>query len=67
MADFGILTAREERLAIEIASGKTVPFAIFIQEAIADNGFTILAVEPHHAERIITLPSHHKDPFDRLQ
>ena len=57
-------------IAIKIGIGKyqlTVPFATFIQEAIADNGFTILAVEPHHAERIITLPSHHKDPFDRLQ
>jgi PIN domain nuclease of toxin-antitoxin system len=43
-----------------------VPFPQFVQEAITDNGFGILPVEPYHCERTIGLPFHHKDPFDRL-
>lgn len=44
----------------------SVPFSVFVQEAIFDNGFAVLPVEPHHCERTIFLPFHHKDPFDRL-
>jgi PIN domain nuclease of toxin-antitoxin system len=29
-------------------------------------GFRILPVEPKHTARLIGLPFHHKDPFDRL-
>ncbi len=43
-----------------------VPFDVFVQEAIFDNGFTILHIEPRHCDRLIKLPLHHKDPFDRL-
>jgi PIN domain nuclease of toxin-antitoxin system len=43
-----------------------VPFAAFVQEAIFDNGFTILPIEPRHCDRLIGLPPHHKDPFDRM-
>lgn len=46
-----------------ILSGK---YEDFIQEAIYDNGFTILPVEPKYTTAILTLPHHHKDPFDRL-
>lgn len=38
----------------------------FIQHAIVDNGFVILAVMPRHTSVLIGLPYHHKDPFDRL-
>jgi len=56
-------------VAIKLATQKPllqVPFATFIQEAIFDNGFAILPIEPQHCERITVLPFHHKDPFDRL-
>ena len=56
-------------VAIKIGTGKyslTVPFAQFVQEAIHDNGFSILPIEPRHTEQVITLPKHHNDPFDRL-
>ena len=43
-----------------------MPFAAFVQEAIFDNGFKILPIEPRHCDRLTTLPFHHKDPFDRL-
>lgn len=56
-------------LAIKISLGKyilTESYDEFIQHAIVDNGFGILAVEPRHTARLISLPHHHKDPFDRL-
>lgn len=56
-------------VAIKIGTQKPilqVPFGVFIQEAITDNGFTILPIEPHHCERLLLLPRHHKDPFDRM-
>ncbi len=56
-------------VAIKISTQKPVlqvPFAVFIQEAIFDNNFKILPIEPKHTAIVATLPFHHKDPFDRL-
>jgi PIN domain nuclease of toxin-antitoxin system len=56
-------------LAIKISIGKyvlTESYDEFIQHAIFDNGFAILPVEPKHTAALISLPFHHKDPFDRL-
>ena len=56
-------------LAIKISLGKYVlreNYDDFIQHAIFDNGFLILPVEPKHTAGLISLPYHHKDPFDRL-
>jgi PIN domain nuclease of toxin-antitoxin system len=56
-------------LAIKVSLGKyvlTETYDEFIQHAIHDNGFGILPVEPRHTAVLITLPYHHKDPFDRL-
>jgi PIN domain nuclease of toxin-antitoxin system len=30
------------------------------------NQFTMLAIEPRHTAQLLSLPFHHKDPFDRL-
>jgi len=43
-----------------------VSFETFIQEAIVNNSFEVLPVEPKHASALIGLTHHHKDPFDRL-
>ena len=43
-----------------------VPFATFVHEAIFDNGFRLLPVEPQHSAALIGLPFHHRDPFDRF-
>jgi PIN domain nuclease of toxin-antitoxin system len=54
-------------LAIKVALGKyqlTETFDEFVQHAIFDNGFTILAIEPRYMSSLITLPQHHRDPFD---
>src|SRR5712691_8514933 len=56
-------------LAIKISIGKytlTVPYTTFMQTAIQANNFRVLPIEPHHTVELLTLPFHHKDPFDRL-
>ena len=37
-----------------------------MDEAIDQNGFGYLHIEPKHTARLTSLPFHHKDPFDRL-
>jgi PIN domain nuclease of toxin-antitoxin system len=37
----------------------------FIDQRL-DEGFQILPIELHHMTPLITLPFHHRDPFDRL-
>lgn len=56
-------------IAIKLAIGKyslQVSFGVFVQEAIFDNGFSILSIEPRHTAELIAMPFHHRDPFDRL-
>lgn len=56
-------------IAIKLSIGKYAllePYEDFIQHAIFDNGFDILAVEPRHTAALVALPWPHKDPFDRL-
>ena len=56
-------------LAIKVSLGKyilTETYDEFIQHAIVDNGFAILPIETRHTSALISLPHHHKDPFDRL-
>jgi PIN domain nuclease of toxin-antitoxin system len=56
-------------LAIKVGLGRytlTESYDDFIQHSIFDNGFIILPVEPRHTVVLVTLPLHHKDPFDRL-
>ena len=38
----------------------------FIGLALNQYGFIILPIDPMHTARVIGLPFHHKDPFDRL-
>lgn len=37
-----------------------------VTDALADYGFTPLAVTVEHADAVRALPTHHRDPFDRL-
>ncbi len=41
-------------------------FPDLVQHYIYANGFELLAIEPEHLDQLVTLPFHHKDPFDRL-
>jgi PIN domain nuclease of toxin-antitoxin system len=56
-------------IAIKISIGKLVwhqPYEDFIDACLNKYGFTILPIDPKHTARVIGLPFHHKDPFDRL-
>lgn len=67
--DIEISPATYWEIAIKISLGKYAlpePYDVFIQREIATNDFRILPIEPMHTAVLITLPYHHRDPFDRL-
>jgi len=64
-----ISPASHWELAIKIGCGKytlPVPFKIFIERGIDDNGFLVLPIVPRHTAKLTNMPFHHRDPFDRL-
>ncbi|HYN83061.1 MAG TPA: type II toxin-antitoxin system VapC family toxin [Gemmatimonadaceae bacterium] len=56
-------------IAIKHSLGKLTlpaPAAKYVPQQIAKTGVTPLLIEHSHALRVAELPSHHRDPFDRL-
>jgi PIN domain nuclease of toxin-antitoxin system len=56
-------------IGIKVAIGKlklAKPFREWTDFAVADFGLVILPIELAHVERQMTLPHHHRDPFDRM-
>jgi PIN domain nuclease of toxin-antitoxin system len=56
-------------LAIKVGQGKialSIPYRQWMATAITDLKLDILPITVEHAERQSTLPTYHKDPFDRL-
>jgi PIN domain nuclease of toxin-antitoxin system len=56
-------------MAIKVGLGKLTlsePFETLIPEQLSINGIQILDINVSHAAKIINLPFHHRDPFDRL-
>ncbi|MEM6314399.1 MAG: type II toxin-antitoxin system VapC family toxin [Planctomycetota bacterium] len=41
-------------------------FVAFWEAGLVGGGFGVLPFELDHAERLSTLPLHHRDPFDRM-
>ncbi len=55
-------------ISIKLSLGK-LELSITPEELIAQvgiNGFELLPVTPEHTLRLMALPMHHKDPFDRM-
>ena len=55
-------------IAIKVSSGKLelrLPFEEFLDE-IGKRDFEILQIENEHLKKLVFLPFHHKDPFDRV-
>lgn len=52
-------------IAIKTALGRLRPLRS-VAEAVADSGFEELPVRLRHAEALRSLPSRHRDPFDRM-
>jgi PIN domain nuclease of toxin-antitoxin system len=56
-------------IAIKVSLGKLrllEPFDAYMHRVIHNNGLVILPISLDHAQTLITLPFHHRDPFDRL-
>lgn len=56
-------------IAIKISVRKYAlaqPYEDFMRDAIDRNGFHYLPIEPRYTAALISLPYHHRDPFDRL-
>lgn len=67
--DLLLSAASSWEIAIKYSLGKLMlpaPPAKYVPEQIARTGVTPLPVEHSHALRVAELPSHHRDPFDRL-
>lgn len=61
-----VSTASYLEIAIKASQGKIAANLAEIRSAVAESGFDELSVTGSHAEMLVTLPWHHKDPFDRL-
>jgi len=56
-------------IAIKVGLGKlslAESLGVMIPRELARNGVAILPITIAHADRISTMPFHHRDPFDRL-
>jgi PIN domain nuclease of toxin-antitoxin system len=64
---FSVASAWE--IAIKTSLGKlslTAPFHQLIPGQLRANGIELLPIRPEHLDGVITLPFHHRDPFDRI-
>ena len=53
-------------IAIKASLGQIEADPFAIQAAIEPSGFTELPITGKHAAQVAKLPSHHRDPFDRM-
>jgi PIN domain nuclease of toxin-antitoxin system len=56
-------------VAIKFALGKLklpAPYLEIFPHQLEMNGFDLLPITPVHCATLLTLPFHHRDPFDRL-
>ena len=56
-------------IAIKISLGRyrlNNTFEMFWTSAIQQHAMTVLPIEVTHLARLVSMPFHHKDPFDRL-
>jgi PIN domain nuclease of toxin-antitoxin system len=56
-------------IAIKVSIGKWTlnrPYEEFTDLGLRQYGFQVLPILPTHTARLLGLPFHHKDPFDRL-
>jgi PIN domain nuclease of toxin-antitoxin system len=53
-------------ISIKSALGKLAADPNVVLSVLGDAGFIELPVTGAHAARVVSLPAHHRDPFDRL-
>jgi PIN domain nuclease of toxin-antitoxin system len=67
--DLVVSAATLWEIAIKAALGKlplSLPYRQWMDTAVADLGLAVLPITLDHTERLVGLPFHHRDPFDRL-
>lgn len=56
-------------VAIKVSLGKLTlpsPFADFVTRQLEENDITLYPIQIAHTALVVTMPFHHRDPFDRL-
>ena len=56
-------------MAIKGSRGRltlTLSFTDLVAQHVHGNAIELFGILPHHLDVLVTLPFHHKDPFDRL-
>lgn len=56
-------------IGIKISLGRLSllqPFEDFFTKQMELNGFLLLPIQTAHIARVVSLPFHHRDPFDRI-
>jgi PIN domain nuclease of toxin-antitoxin system len=56
-------------ISIKVGLGKlklSKPFRLWINQAVSDFDLIVLPIGLEHIERQMSLPLHHRDPFDRM-
>jgi len=56
-------------IAIKLSIGKwqlNRPYEQFVSLGLGQYGFQILPILPSHTAHLVSMPFHHRDPFDRL-
>ncbi len=56
-------------IAIKVSIDKfelSEPFEVLIPEQLAENEIDLLNISVEHTALIVSMPFHHRDPFDRL-
>jgi len=67
--DLLVSAATVWEIAIKLSLGKlklTLPYRQWMNQAIADLDLTLIPITVENADVQVTLPYHHRDPFDRL-
>ena len=53
-------------IAIKVGIGKLDADLAAIIDELGPNEFELLPIQPRHVLAVVTLPRHHRDPFDRM-
>lgn len=64
--DILVSTASFWEIAVKIRVGRLRADLDEIMTAVSSEGFTLLEIAPSHYRTLMTLPVHHRDPFDHL-
>ena len=62
-------TAGAWEIAIKVSLGKLtlhVPYEQLVPGQLLANDVALLPIRPEHLSGVLTLPFHHRDPFDRM-